>query len=92
MVCGQGTDFADAHDLMPGNADWIAKPVYIPELEECDVQAYVRWVQEFVMCDSVEKAGQVFDVIHDRSYLELNNVLSELTLFCSSSLSMSCWE
>lgn len=33
MVGGHGTDFADTHNFVSGNAYWIAEPIDIPELK-----------------------------------------------------------
>lgn len=67
MVCGQRTDFAYAHYLMSGNADRVSEPVDIPELKKRDIQADVRGIKQFVFCNLVEKAGEVFYVIHRRT-------------------------
>jgi hypothetical protein len=57
VVCGLGTDFADSHYFVSSDANWVYEPVDIPELEQCDVQAYVSGVEVPVRNDAFEETG-----------------------------------
>ena len=89
MVSGHRTDFADAHNFVSGNTNWISEPVYVPKLEQGDVQTYMRWIEHFILGHFIKEASEVFDVIHDSNYLALNKFCSELTLFRSNTFSIS---
>jgi hypothetical protein len=57
-------DFAGFHDFFPRNTCWILKPIHVPTLEKGQIEGNVRWINGGFITYSIEKSGEVFDVVH----------------------------
>lgn len=66
-----GTDLADSHKLVTGNTYWVFEPVTVPKLEQRDVQTNVGGIKRFVFSHFIEKACEVFNIIHGAELLHI---------------------
>ena len=64
MIGCFGIYLAGFHYFFSRNTSWIFEPVHVPTLKKCQIERNVGWIYCGFVIDFVEKAGEVFDVIH----------------------------